>query len=145
MRGFIAVSLGAFIGGGFSFAVAYLYIALVRRIGRRVLRSWLIFLWFPVHMVFAFIMVFGVFFPFYALGLVGAVFPLTDALKALAIGFGVVAAAPALVYYFREWHHLRKAGHSPPGGRRSALLVDMAVDLSMSKVSPWRVFASLLL
>jgi hypothetical protein len=66
-----------------------------------------------MHIAFAFAMVLGVFFPFYALGLVGAAFPLTDALKALAIVLGVVAAAPALVYYFREWHHLRKTGHGP--------------------------------
>jgi hypothetical protein len=113
VRDLIAVPLGALVGGGFSFAVAYLYIAIVRRVGRRVLRSWFIFLWFPVHIVFAFAMVFGVFLPFYALSFVGAVFPISDTLKALAIVFGVVAVAPALVYYFREWHHLRKARHSP--------------------------------
>jgi hypothetical protein len=117
VRDFIAVSLGALVGGAFSFAVAHLYIGVIRRIGRRVLKSWLIFLWLPVHIVFAFAMVSGVFFPFYALGLVGASFPLPNTLKALAIVFGVVGATPALVYYFREWHHLRKAGPIPRNQR----------------------------
>ncbi len=113
MRDFIAISLGALVGGGFSFGVVYFYVAVIRRIGHRVLKSWLIFLWLPVHIVFAVAMVLGVFFPFYALGLVGASLPLADTLKAVAIIFGAAGATPALVYYFREWHHLRKTGPIP--------------------------------
>ena len=109
MRDFIAVCLGTLADGCFSFAVAWLYIAVVRHIGRRLLKSWLIFLWFPVHIVFAIAIVLGVFFPFYALMLVRASFPMGNFLNVLAIVFGVGGATPALVYFFHAWQHLRKA------------------------------------
>jgi hypothetical protein len=114
VRDLIAIFLGALVGGGFSFGAAFLYIGVVRRVGRKVFQSWLILLWFPVHVFFAVTLVAGFFFPFYALRLVGASFPLSNALNALAFFFGLAAAVPSLTYFFRQWHRLQLAGYVPP-------------------------------
>ncbi|PYL09235.1 MAG: hypothetical protein DME33_04795 [Verrucomicrobia bacterium] len=106
-----AVFLGALIGSAFSFTAAYLYIAGIRRIGPKVFQTWRILLLLPVHFVFAFTLSAPMFFPFFALGVIGASFPLTNAAYALAISFGILGAVPPFTYFFRQWHRLRGAGY----------------------------------
>ena len=114
MRDVIAALLGALVGSAFSSVAALLYIAAVRRVGQKVFGSWLIFLWFPVHCVFALILAFpSGFFPFLALGLVGTSFPLTNALYAIIIGFVILGLIPPFTYFFLQWRHLQRAGYLP--------------------------------
>jgi hypothetical protein len=111
MRDVIAAFCGALMGSAFSLISALAYVAAVRRVGRKVFRSWLLFLWLPVHFIFAFTLSAPMFFPFFAIRFVGASFPLTNALYALAISFGILGAVPPFTYFFRQWRHLEHAGY----------------------------------
>jgi hypothetical protein len=114
MRDVTTAFFGAFVGSAFSLIAMLVYIAAVRRVGRRVFKSWLLALWFPVHLLFAITLMAPMFFPFYALGIAGASFPLPNALKAVAIVFGSVGLVPPLIYFFRQWYNLQRAGYLPP-------------------------------
>jgi len=110
----IAAFVGALIGSAFSSIAALAYIAAVRRVGHKVFGSWLIFLWLPVHCIFALILaVPSIFFPFFALRLVEASFPLTNALYAIVMVFGILGLVPPFTYFFRQWQHLQRAGYLP--------------------------------
>jgi hypothetical protein len=113
MREFAVVLFGALIGGAFSLATAFLYIRVVRRVARRVFRSWFGLLWLPIHVVFACTLVAAFIFPYYMLGVIGTAFPLPDALYALTLTLSLAAALPALIYFFRQWNNLQKHGYIP--------------------------------
>jgi hypothetical protein len=107
--------IAAFIGSTFSYIAAFAYIVAVRRVGYKVFGSWLIFLWFPVHCIFALILALpSMFFVFFALRLVGASFPLSNTVYAMAMAFGILGLIPPFTYFFRQWHYLRRAGYLPP-------------------------------
>jgi len=115
MRDIIAVFFGAVVGSASSFIVALAYIAVVRRVGHKVFGSWLIFLWFPVHCIFALILTLpSMFFLVLALRLVGAPFPLSNTVSAIVMVFCVLALIPPFTYFFRQWYHLQRAGYLPP-------------------------------
>jgi hypothetical protein len=100
MREVIAAFLGALVGSVFSSIAALAYIAAVRRVGHKVFGSCLIFLWLPVHCIFALILaVPSMFFPFFALRLLGASFPLSNTLYAIVIVFGIFGLIPPFTYF----------------------------------------------
>jgi len=114
MRDAIAAFLGALGGSAFSFFTVMIYIALVSRVARKVFQSSLIFLWFPVHILFALTFSAPMFCPFFALKFVGASFPLTNALYALAFSFGLLGLLAPLAYFLCQWRRLQTAGVLPP-------------------------------
>jgi hypothetical protein len=113
MSDVIAAFFGALIGSGFSSLAVLLYLAAVRRVARKVFQSWLIFLWLPVHILFAFTLPAPMLFPFFALRLAGASFPLSNALYAVSFSFGILGLIVPLVYFFTQWHRLKTAGVLP--------------------------------
>ena len=114
MRDVVAAFFGALVGSAFSSTAALLYIAAVRRVGRKVFGSWRLFLWLPVHFLFAFTLTAPMFFPFFALGLVRASFPLTNTLYVIVMIFGILGLVPPFAYFFVQWNRLQRAGYLPP-------------------------------
>jgi hypothetical protein len=115
MRDAIALFFGAVVGSASSFTVALAYIAVVRRVGHKVFGSWLVFLWFPVHCIFALILTLpSMFFLVLALRLVGASFPLSNTVSAMVIVFCILSLILPFTYFFRQWYHLKRAGYLPP-------------------------------
>jgi len=109
----IAAFVGALIGSGFSSLAVLLYLAAVRRVARKVFQSWLIFLWLPVHILFALTLPAPMLFPFIALRLAAASFPLSNALYTVTFSFGILGLIVPTVYFFTQWHRLKTSGVLP--------------------------------
>ncbi|HEX3420662.1 MAG TPA: hypothetical protein VHT01_05505 [Candidatus Udaeobacter sp.] len=109
----IVALIGALVGSGFSSLAALLYLAAVRRVARKVFQSWLIFLWFPVQILFAFTLPAPMLFPFFALRVADASFPPSNTLYAVTFRFGILGLIVPVVYFFSQWHRLKISGILP--------------------------------
>ncbi len=111
MREFTVVVIGALFGSMFAFAVAYLYVAGIRRLGPQVFRTWRVLLLFPVHCLFALSQAAPMLVPVSWLQRMSAPYLADNALFAITLVFGIVGFIPPMTYFFRQWSQLRAAGY----------------------------------
>jgi hypothetical protein len=112
MRDLTAVVIGALAGSLFSFAVAFLYTAAIRRIGPKVFQTWRFDLLVPVHIVFAFSQLAPLLVPAAWLQRNGVPIPPTDhTLFAITLVSGILGLIPPFWYFYRRWSQLQAAGY----------------------------------
>jgi hypothetical protein len=111
MRDFAAIVIWALVGSLFSFAVAFLYIAAIRRVGPKAFQTWRFDLLVPVHIAFAFSQLAPLFLPVRWLQHIGAPFLTDHMLFAVTLVFGVVGLIPPSWYFYRKWSELHAEGY----------------------------------